>query len=353
MDNQTEREPEGTSPNRRQESEKKRGINLFGLIWKVFTVSIQVLGIVLIARIGFLLLGAGGNQLEEKHHSLATRGPNKIAIISLEGAIITPEGFVKQQIDQVRKDPAVKGIVLRVNSPGGSVTAADYMLHHLQELVKDRDLPVVVSMGGIAASGGYYVSMVVGDTPDSIFAEPTTWTGSIGVIIPHYNLVGLMEKLQIEDDSIMSHPIKKMGTPTRRITDEEKKIFEGLVSDAFERFKQIIRGGRPAFAKDPAALDKLATGQVFTTPQAIQVGLVDREGFIEDAIDRVLVLAKLDSATTQVIQYSRPGSLFDFSLFAKAKPAGSLENLFELATPRAYYLSTWLPAALTSTAEEP
>ena len=115
----------------------------------------------------------------------------KIAIIDVAGAIMEGEGFVKRQIDaRAGRHRASSAVVLRVNSPGGTVTGSDYIYHHLRELVDERKLPMVVSMGSICASGGYYVAMAVGDEPDAIFAEPTTWTGSIGVIIPHYDLSG-------------------------------------------------------------------------------------------------------------------------------------------------------------------
>ena len=139
-------------------------------------------------------------RVKEKYFSMNRDGSDKVAILSIEGTILSGEGFFKQQIDHARKDVSdgnLKAIVLRVNSPGGTISGSDYMLHHLRKLVEDSKkakIPIVVSMGGIAASGGYYVSMCVGDTPDTIFAEPTTWTGSIGVIIPHYNLADLMGK---------------------------------------------------------------------------------------------------------------------------------------------------------------
>ena len=119
----------------------------------------------------------------------------------------------------------LKALVIRVNSPGGTISGSDYMLHHLQEFKKKTKVPIVVSMGAMAASGGYYVSMAVGDTPDSIFAEPTTWTGSIGVIIPHYNLAGLMKEVGIEEDEVTSHRLKGMGSIARPMTEEEKEDF--------------------------------------------------------------------------------------------------------------------------------
>jgi protease-4 len=126
---------------------------------------------------------------QEKYHSLAKFASKKIAIIDVSGTIMEGEdSFAAKQIKRVLEDTAVVGVVLRVSSPGGTVTGSDYLYHHLRELVDKRKIPLVVSMGSICASGGYYISMAAGSQADSIFAEPTTWTGSIGVIIPHFNL---------------------------------------------------------------------------------------------------------------------------------------------------------------------
>ncbi|HVX60197.1 MAG TPA: signal peptide peptidase SppA [Pirellulales bacterium] len=325
--------------------------------WLIRLMALSLLGTALFLALSVLGLGGGlltvgsDDGIHEQYHSLARQGVQKVAIITLEGTILHGEGFVKKQIDQIRKDDAVKAIVLRVNSPGGTVTASDYLYHHLKRLVEERKLPLVVSMGGIAASGGYYVSMAVGDRPETIFAEPTTWTGSIGVVIPHYNVAGLMDKWQIEDDSIKSHRLKQMGTPTRVMTEEEREIFQGLVDDSFGRFKEIVKAGRPAFQGDDEALSKVATGQVFTTRQALANGLVDKEGFIEDAIDRAIALAQLDKQDVKAVKYKRSAGLIDLLLSSaqsRTAPQGAtadLALLLELASPRAYYLCTWLPTA--------
>ena len=293
----------------------------------------------------------------EEHHSLNELGADKVAIIAVEGLIMGGDGFVKQQIDRVREDTSVKAIVLRVDSPGGTVTGSDYIYHHLKKLRDERKLPMVVSMGGMAASGGYYVSMAVGDAKDAIFAEPTTWTGSIGVVIPHYNVAGLMEEWEVEEDSIKSHPLKQMGSPTKKLTEEERKIFQELVDDSFARFKDIVKNGRPDFKEHPEKLDAIATGQVFTTNQALANGLVDKEGFIEEAIDRAIALAKLNKENVRVVEYGRPPTLADLLLSVESplrrdsqsqSPSLDLSALLELTTPRAYYLSTWLPTAIQS-----
>ncbi len=323
--------------------------------WLRRLFALVVLGIAFFILLALLGVGSlfstgGDDSIHEQYVSHARFGSQKVAIITLEGTILDGDGFVKRQIDHIRKDDAVKAIVLRVNSPGGTVTASDYLYHHLKKLAAERKLPLVVSMGGIAASGGYYVSMAVGDAPDTIFAEPTTWTGSIGVVIPHYNVAGLMERWQIEEDSIKSHRLKQMGAPTRPMTEEERKIFQGLVDDSFGRFKEIVKAGRPAFRQNDEALNKVATGQVFTTQQALANGLVDKEGFIEDAIDQAIALAKLDKQHVKTVKYKRAGGLLDLFLLtaqSRAAPQGAsaeLAALLELASPKAYYLCTWLPS---------
>lgn len=294
------------------------------------------------------LFPAGDEKPAEKFHSLNAQATDKIAIVTVDGTILEGEGFVKKQIDAVRADEHVRAVVLRIDSPGGSVTASDYMLHHLVKLREERNLPIVVSMGGMAASGGYYVAMAVGKEKDSIFAEPTTWTGSIGVVIPHFNVEGLLKRYEIEDDSIKSHPLKQMGTPTKKLTEQERKIFQALVDDCFDTFKQTILSGRPNLGADK--LDELATGQVFTAKQAIANGLVDKQGFIEDAIDRAIELAGLSREHVKAVRYRRPPAIFDLFAGAQAKaaPAIDAKGLADLLTPRAYYLCSWLPTLAQS-----
>lgn len=294
-------------------------------------------------------------QINEKFYALNPAGTDKVAIISVEGTIMHTDGFAKWQIDQVRKDPSVKAVVLRVDSPGGTITGSHYLYHHLLKLQRDKEqegetFPLVVSMGGLAASGGYYISMAVGSTPDTIFAEPTTWTGSIGVVIPHYDFTALLKNWNIEDDSIASHPLKLMGSPTREPSEEyaakEREILEQLVEESFEDFKEIVKLGRPSLANDPKRLEEVTTGQIFTAKQAHKLGLVDKLGFVEDAADRAIELGGLDRDNVRVVKYTRPQGLFDQALGLPTGKAPSLDlaTLLDLMAPRAYYLCTWLPA---------
>lgn len=305
--------------------------------------------------VAFLLLGffvssfGDKDGLKEKWHSLSKTATDKVAIISVKGAILGDENFVMKQIEHVRDDDNVKAVVLRIDSPGGTVTGSDFIYHHLKQLASEK--PLVVSMGSIAASGGYYVAMAVGDVENTIFAEPTTWTGSIGVIIPHYDISDLLEKWQIKDDSIASNPLKMMGSPTRKFPEpiraEEQKILQELVDSSFVGFKEIVLASRPALRGNQAAQDVAFTGRIFTAKQAQDNLLVDRLGFVEDAIDRAIELASLDKNDVQVVKYQQPMGLIELGLFGPQdrKQSIDLAAFWELTVPRAYYLCTWLPGA--------
>jgi len=316
----------------------------------------SVAGLSLLAAIGsagaFAQYFQRDARVVEKWHSLSKTAPAKVAIVSVTGAIMGGDGFARAQLDRIADDETVKAIVLRVDSPGGTVSGSDEIHYRLSKLAKDRDLPVVVSMGGIAASGGYYVAMANGGRDDVVFAEPATLTGSIGVIIPHFDLSQLVKRFDVKDDSVASGPLKEMLSPTKDRSPElaarERKILQSLVDDMFVRFKEIVRGGRPKL--DAAAVDAVATGQIFTAKQALEAGLVDRIGFLEDAVTRAVELAKLTPETARAVRYSKPKGLLEEALGGDPGAGGrvSLEAFAELTTPRAWYLCSWWPALVTT-----
>ena len=315
-----------------------------------------VAGISLLAALGsagaFAQYFQRDGRVVEKYHSLSKSASGKVAIVTLAGAIMGGDGFIRSQLDHVAEDESVKAIVLRVDSPGGTVSGSDEIHHRLGQLATKRDLPVVVSMGGIAASGGYYVAMANGGRDDVIFAEPATLTGSIGVIIPHFDLSKMLKRFDVRDDSVASGPLKEMLSPTKdrtpEMADRERRLLKALVDDMFVRFKEIVRQGRPKL--DAEAVDKVATGQIFTAQQAKEAGLVDRIGFLEDAVARAVELAGLTDATARVVKYSKPKGLLDEVLGGDAGAGGrvSLEAFAELTTPRAWYLCSWWPALVAA-----
>jgi protease-4 len=315
-----------------------------------------VAGVSLLAALGsagaFAQYFQRDGRVVEKYHSLSKSAPAKVAIVTLAGAIMGGDGFIRSQLDHVAEDESVKAIVLRVDSPGGTVSGSDEIHHRLGQLATKRDLPVVVSMGGIAASGGYYVAMANGGRDDVIFAEPATLTGSIGVIIPHFDLSKMLKRFDVRDDSVASGPLKEMLSPTKdrtpELADRERRLLKSLVDDMFVRFKEIVRAGRPKL--DAEAVDKVATGQIFTAQQAKEAGLVDRIGFLEDAVARAVELAGLTDTTARVVKYSKPKGLL-YEVLGGDAGAGSrvtLEAFAELTTPRAWYLCSWWPALVTA-----
>jgi protease-4 len=290
-------------------------------------------------------------ELPEKFHSGETFADKKIAVIRAHGLIAEEASdYVVKQAKQAKEDDDVVAVVVEIDSPGGLVSDSHRIYHRLSELSSEK--PVIISMKGLAASGGYYIAMAAGKN-GKIFAEPTTWTGSIGVVIPHYDLSGLIGSWNVKDDSISSGPLKLMGSPTRPMNAEERKVLQALVDESYAGFKEIVASGRPKFKDDPQALDAAATGQIFTAKQAMERGLVDKFGFIEDAIERAAQLSGYSTAELRCVKYEEPATLASALMGAHAaasQPAVlDLATWLDLTAPRAYYLWTWLPTILSNT----
>lgn len=319
------------------------------MAWIITGISVVVAAVALGANAEYFQTNP---KVIEQYHSLSELASNKIAIVEIRGTIMGGDGFARHQLDQVKADEAVRAIVLRVDSPGGTVSGSDELHYRLKKLANERNLPVVVSMGSIATSGGYYVAMANGGQDDTIFAEPSTITGSIGVIVPHFDFSQLLKRFDVTDDSITSGPLKEMLSVTKdrspELATKERGIVQDLVDEMFDRFKDIVREGRPKL--DDKAIEDVTTGQVFTANQAITSGLIDKIGFLEDAIARAVVLANLEEESARVIQYKKPQGLFDELLggASQARSLNSLEMLVEWTTPRAWYLCSWWPAITTS-----
>lgn len=291
----------------------------------------------------------------EKYHSLSREAAKKIAVVKVTGAIMEGDDFIERQLEQVEKDDSVVAVVMRIDSPGGTVTYSHRLYHQARELLNERELPMVVSMGSLCASGGYYLAMAVGDQEDVIYAEPTTWTGSIGVVIPLYNVSTLMGFTGVQDRSLASGDLKLMGSPTRRMSNEEQAVLQELVDESFTRFRSIVVSGRPKLEGDEETLAEATTGQIFTADQAKELGLVDRIGFIEDAVERAAELAGVSTSEVRAVKYEKRLTPIEQILAATGSTpeppradTPSLRSLIELGTPRAYYLSTLAPILIGS-----
>jgi len=237
-------------------------------------------------------------------------GP-KVVMVDIEGLITSvdregplgmpgPESTVarlREQLDRAREDEDVRGLLVRINSPGGAVTAADVAYRELLRFKEDRDIPVVAQLMGVAASGGYYVALAA----DVILAHPTSITGSIGVISAGINVSGLMERFDVEDQTFTSGEFKDAGSPLRPMTPAERGYLQSLIDDLHARFEEVVRTGRPRL--QPAQIERLADGRAFTATQAAELGLVDGIGYIPNAIDELE--RRMGVEESQVVTYHR------------------------------------------------
>ncbi|RMF46584.1 MAG: signal peptide peptidase SppA [Deltaproteobacteria bacterium] len=198
----------------------------------------------------------------------------KVAVVEIQGVIDSSRSLMEQLVDY-REDPTVKAVVLRVNSPGGAVGPAQEIYEEVKKLARDK--PVVVSMGTVAASGGYYVAVPA----RRILANPGTLTGSIGVVMQFTNMEELLAKIGLKSQVVKSGAHKDIGSATREMTDEEKNILQGLIDDVHLQFVSAIAEGRKM---DLKRVKELADGRIYTGRQALKIGLVDELGNLQDAI---------------------------------------------------------------------
>jgi protease-4 len=242
---------------------------------------------------------------------------------------VTPRR-IKADLRRAAGDPSVKAVVVRVNSPGGSVVASN----EIYRAIKDFAKPVVFAFGETAASGGYYIACA----GKWIVANPDTLTGSIGVISELPNAEELLKKIGVQFVVIKSGPNKDIGSLSRPMTDEEKKLFQAIVDQAYDGFVQIVAAGRN-LPEDQVR--RLADGRVYTGRQAKELGLVDQLGYLDDAIDKAGELGGIKGGP-RVIEYLPRPSLAEILLGSVSHtPAISLEQLIGLdATPKLEYRFT-------------
>ena len=313
--------------------------------WRIFWGIILALSIMAnIALVALLLMvisvGAvfATGQRDIFTEEVIQAGPrgNKIVIIKVQGII---DGFqaknVYRQLKRVREDRRVKGLIIRVNSPGGTISGSDRIYNEIRKYRDEAGKPVVAFMQGVAASGGYYTSVAC----DKIVAEQTTITGSIGVIFGHFVLQQLLEdKLGIQPVIITSGPRKGWPSMFKPFEEEQRQyVQDRLISPAFERFVEVVADGRPSLTLSD--VKKLADGGIYGAREAKNKELIDDVGYLDKAIELVKSLAKIEKA--QVVEYRRPFSLAGFlTLRSKNILKFDRATLYELSTPQLLYLWT-------------
>ena len=298
-------------------------------------------------------LFSGGGNLKEA--ILSGEGKDKVLLIDISGMLTTSKSSgifdgpslpaqIKEELTKAEQDDHVKAVVLRINTPGGTVTASDLVYHELKAFKKKREMPVIAAIMDLGTSGGYYVAMAA----DHILVHPSTITGSIGVIMVTMNAQGLLEKVGVQPAAIVSGPKKSMGSPFRPLNDEERAIFQGVIDNLYERFLAVVEEGRPGLSKDK--IRSLADGRIYSADIAKDQGLVDDIGYLDEAIDLAKKEAKLDEA--QVVTYTRGGGSHH-NIYSRYDPpqvgplgfpkvdANSLFSVLSGGTPQMLYM--WMP----------
>ena len=297
----------------------------------------------------------GGDPLSEV--TVKEGGVNKVLVIDLEGVIsgqseddgflrnrLSSTSWVRQNLDKAANDDRIKAIILEIESPGGDVTASDIIYNDLMRFREETAIPVIVLMKNLATSGGYYVAAAA----DNIVALPTTITGSVGVIFMGFSIEGLMHKVGVKSQPVISGDKKDIGSPFRDMSEDEKELIQGIVNQHFERFMDIIKKGRPQMS--PSDLKVVSDARILTAKQALELHMVDQIGYFSDALSNAARLGKI-SGIPRVVKYQRPyeyiGDIYSHSNQANA----SVKNVFGLNPrradfiPKAAFMYIWIPPA--------
>ncbi len=273
------------------------------------------------------------------------RGP-KLVMVAIEGVLQdtqprlrlggrepTPVARVREALERAAKDDDVAALLLRIQSPGGTVSASETLYYEIQRWRRETGKPVVAYLRGIAASGGYYVAMAA----DELIAHPTTVTGSIGVLMRGINLTGLMERWGVKDQSLKSGAFKDAASPLRPMRADERAQLQSVIDDLHARFVEVVSSGRPELGPD--AVRRLSDGRIYSAPQALEAGLIDGIGHLEEAIEAAQTRAGIEES--RVVMY-REGSDYVDNLYSRAPQQIVDIDLFSpdesLLAPGFYYL---------------
>ena len=281
-------------------------------------------------------------------------GPGKVLVMDVSGVLSYEEqneegsfrekvslvARVKEELGKAATDDEIKALVLRIQSPGGTVNASDLIHHEIREFKKKRNVVVVACFLGMATSGGYYIATAA----DHIVAQPTTLTGSIGTIALKFNVEGLMEKVGVAEETVKSGDKKDMWSPFRPATSEEKKILQSIIDEYQNKFLEVVRAGRKNMTE--ADLAKVNDGRVFSGSQALKLRLVDQLGYLNDAVQWAKNAVGMEQA--RVVMYYRPGTYVDNIYSMSQGEAWSWAELLqrgELLPQRQtpYFMYLWLP----------
>ena len=292
----------------------------------------------------------GEDQLQEVV-LIKSKAKEKILILDISGiigisstpSILDREGnFLSRiyyRLQKAAEDKMIKGVILRLDTPGGEVTASDILYNEILEFKKETGIPVLALMMGITASGGYYIASAC----DSIIAHPSTITGSIGVISIFPNIEELLKKIGVKVNIIKSGSMKDSGSSFRKLTSNERIVFQDVVNEFYERFLEVVYKRRQNYFS-LQELKKIADGRIYTASQAYELKLIDEIGYFDTAMKKMLSEAHLHEATVVTYTYYPKTKT---NIYAASMKKTSLfeekdyTKIFQSLKSGFYYL--WLP----------
>lgn len=263
---------------------------------------------------------------------------DKILVLDIDGLLLNqrrkgalslsmgenPVSLLIEKLDKAEGDSSVKAVVVRINSPGGGVTASDVMYNRLRQFRECRKVPVIAVIEDVGASGGYYIACAA----DTILAHPTSVTGSIGAVMQTVSLAGTMKLLRIDAKAVTSGSRKDMVSPFKPLDPEELAILQKMVDEFHQRFLRVVEQGRRDL--DAKKIEGFSDGRVFTGSQAKANGLVDELGYVSDAI--ALAKRRCKSRKVKVVMYHRPlGRRVNAYSTAPPAPANPQVNLVNIS----------------------
>ncbi len=313
----------------------------------------------LIILITFLISGCAphfhldfmGKERLEEVVLIKSPAKEKVLILDVSGIIsstVNPGLFAREsdilskvyyRLEKAAEDKRVKAVILRLDTPGGEATASDILYNEILKFKQENKIPVVGLMMGVAASGGYYIASAC----DYVIAHPSTVTGSIGVISIFPNLEELFSKIGIKMNVIKSGEMKDSGSAFRDMTEDEKKIFQAVIDEFYQRFVEVVHHRR----KDSLSLEeikKLADGRIYTAGQALESKLIDEVGYFDTALKKTFSLASLKEANVIAYTYypSRKTNIYATNLENPSfLERTKIEDLLPYLKSGFYYL--WLP----------
>ena len=250
-----------------------------------------------------------------------------LAVVEVSGPIMSSKEIV-EQLDRVEKNDDIKGLILRIDSPGGGVGASQEIYQAVKRIKKDKK--VVATMGGVAASGGYYIAVAA----DKIVANPGTITGSIGVLMDYTNVQQLLDFIKVHAEILTAGKMKDVGSPLKPLSEEDRKFLEDILQNMHQQFKKAVAEGR---GLDEAKINELADGRIFTGQQALDLGLVDQLGNQQDAVDLAAKMLGIKGKPKLLYPKKKKVDIIDM-LMEGDYDSKILQMIYALSEKRALYM---------------